>query len=84
VAAAALAARHRNSRSFWYSILLGIASAAVAVAAGCQLGEWPVGLCEELKANNCAEEVEWLHTLETPPCGNNCTARQQRSSVLAS
>jgi hypothetical protein len=47
-----------------------------AIAAGCPLGAWPVGLCDELIANNYAEEVEWLHTLEMPPCGANCTAKQ--------
>jgi hypothetical protein len=52
-----------------------------AVAAGRQLGEWPVGLCDELIANNYAEEVEWLHTLEVPPCSADCTAKQQRSSA---
>jgi hypothetical protein len=46
-----------------------------AIAAGCQLGAWPIGLCDELIANNYAEEVEWLHLLETPPCGAGCTAK---------
>jgi hypothetical protein len=48
-----------------------------AIAAGCQLGEWPIGLCDELIANNYADEVEWLHTLEAPPCGASCSAKQQ-------
>jgi hypothetical protein len=48
-----------------------------AVAAGCQFGNWPVGLCDELIANNYAEEVKWLHMLEVPPCGSDCTAKQQ-------
>jgi hypothetical protein len=42
-----------------------------AIAAGSQLGAWPVGLCDELIAKNYAEEVEWLH---------NCTARQRKGA----
>jgi hypothetical protein len=49
-----------------------------AVAAGCQLGAWPVGLCDELIARIYAEEVEWLHTLEAPPCGASCCAKHQQ------
>eukprot|EP00953_Heterococcus_sp_UTEX-ZZ885_P035647 18388-Heterococcus_DN1.PRE.2 len=54
-----------------------------AVAAGCQLGAWPLGLCDELLASNFAEEIGWLHTLDSPPCGAHCTARQQRSSAAS-
>jgi hypothetical protein len=45
-----------------------------ALANGCPLGEWPVGLCDELVACEYAEEVEWLHA-HGAPCGADCPAR---------
>jgi hypothetical protein len=45
-----------------------------AVQNGCPWGEWPFGVCAELKAQHFAEEVEWAHA-NGCVCGDVCPMR---------
>eukprot|EP00953_Heterococcus_sp_UTEX-ZZ885_P003594 2452-Heterococcus_DN1.PRE.2 len=45
-----------------------------AVENGCPWGDWPYGVCAELRVNHYNAEVEWAHA-NGCPCGDDCPAR---------